>query len=113
MKAATFLLVLLLGLLNVNSATREQLDTLPGIGPALADRIIDFRHKRGGFRRVEELLAIEGISERMWQELKTRVVVGAEPETPSPETSSMPSAETPGSPGESDQNMLPRARPIP
>lgn len=68
-------LLLLVGLLDLNTATREELDTLPGIGPVLAGRIIEFREKRGGFRRVEELLAIEGISERLWQELRTLVVV--------------------------------------
>ena len=67
-----FLLVL-----NLNTATLEQLDALPGIGPVLAGRIIEFREKRGGFRRVEELLAIPGISERKWQELRKLVEVKA------------------------------------
>ena len=67
-----FLLVL-----NLNTATLEQLDALPGIGPVLAGRIIEFREKRGGFRRVEELLSIPGISERKWQELRKLVEVKA------------------------------------
>lgn len=62
-------------LLNLNTATFEQLDALPGIGPALAGRIIEFREKRGGFRRIEELLAVPGISERKWQELRKLVEV--------------------------------------
>ena len=67
-------LVILL-VLNLNTATFEQLDALPGIGPVLAGRIIEFQEKRGGFRRIEELLAIPGISERKWQELRKLVEV--------------------------------------
>ncbi len=62
--------------LNLNTATIQQLDALPGIGPVLAQRIVEFREKRGGFRRVEELLAVPGISERKWQTLRTLVEVG-------------------------------------
>jgi len=75
----TAALVAALALLNLNTATPGELDALPGIGPVLAGRIVEFREKRGGFRRVEELLAIEGISERMWQELRLRVEVRPEP----------------------------------
>ena len=69
------LLATLYLLVNINTATIEELDSLPGIGPVIASRIIEFREKRGGFRRVEELLAIQGISERMWQELEGLVEV--------------------------------------
>jgi competence protein ComEA len=65
----------LLVVLNLNTATFEELDRLPGIGPVLAGRIIEFRALRGGFRRVEELLAIPGISERRWQALRDLVEV--------------------------------------
>ncbi len=68
-------LFVILLVLNLNTASFEQLDALPGIGPVLAGRIIEFREKRGGFRRVEELLAIPGISERKWQELRKLVEV--------------------------------------
>ena len=68
-------LFVILLVLNLNTATFEQLDALPGIGPVLAGRIIEFREKRGGFRRIEELLAIPGISERKWQELRKLVEV--------------------------------------
>ena len=70
------LFVLLIVLLNLNTATLEELDALPGIGPVLAERIVQFRERRGGFRRVEELLAIPGISEARWQVLRELVVVG-------------------------------------
>ena len=68
------LIVFLLSL-NLNTATIRQLDALPGIGPALARRIVEFREKKGGFRRVEELLAVPGISERRWQVLRKLVTV--------------------------------------
>jgi competence protein ComEA len=68
------LIVFLLSL-NLNTATIQQLDQLPGIGPALAKRIVEFRAKKGGFRRIEELLAVPGISERRWQSLRNLVTV--------------------------------------
>jgi len=64
------LLLALILTLNINTATARQLEALPGIGPVLARRIIQFREQRGGFRRLEELLAIPGISERKWKVLR-------------------------------------------
>jgi competence protein ComEA len=71
--AAVFLL-----LINLNTATLQQLQTLPGIGPTLARRIIAFREKNHGFKRVEELLAIPGISEKKWRAIKDKVEVERE-----------------------------------
>jgi len=71
MKLAAILLLLV----NLNTATVEELRTLPGVGPVLAKRIIEFREKRHGFKRVEELLAIPGISERKWKEIRDKVEV--------------------------------------
>jgi competence protein ComEA len=70
----TNLLVLVL-VLNLNTATLAELETLPGVGPVLARRIVEFREKKGGFRRVEELLVIPGISEKKWRVIKERVEV--------------------------------------
>jgi len=50
-----------------------ELETLPGVGPVLARRIVEFREKKGGFRTVEELLVIPGISERKWKAIKDKV----------------------------------------
>jgi len=61
--------------LNLNTATVRELETLPGVGPVLAQRIVEFRQKKGGFRRVEELLAVPGISEKRWKSLKDLVYV--------------------------------------
>ena len=69
---ALFVLVLVL---NLNTATLAELETLPGVGPVLAQRIVDFRKKKGGFRRVEELLVIPGISEKKWKIIRERVEV--------------------------------------
>jgi competence protein ComEA len=68
-------LLVLLFLINLNTATAAELQRLPGIGPALAKRIVEFREKRHGFKRVEELLAIPGISEKKWQAIRDRVEI--------------------------------------
>jgi competence protein ComEA len=49
---------------NINTATVEQLQLLPRVGPALADRIIEFRQSNGPFGSVDELVAVKGIGER-------------------------------------------------
>ena len=67
------LIVLLI--INLNTASARELETLPGIGPALAARIVSFREKRKGFKRVEELLAIPRISERKWKAIRDKVEV--------------------------------------
>ncbi len=63
------------GLVNLNSATIDDLETLPGIGPALAQRIMAFRTEHGGFRRVEDLLEVPGIGPKKFEELKDHVTV--------------------------------------
>jgi competence protein ComEA len=62
-------------LINLNTATQAELRTLPGIGPALARRIVEFREKQHGFKRVEELLAIPGMSEKKWKAIKDKIEV--------------------------------------
>ena len=69
------ILAVLLLALNLNTATPKQLESLPGIGPALAKRIVEFRVKKGGFKRIEELLAIPGISEKRWKALRELLTV--------------------------------------
>jgi len=60
---------------NVNTATVEQLQTLPSVGPATAKSIIRYRDKNGPFRRVEDLLIIKGMSRQRLQKLRSYVKV--------------------------------------
>ncbi|HYE16113.1 MAG TPA: helix-hairpin-helix domain-containing protein [Pyrinomonadaceae bacterium] len=60
-------------LININRATREELERLPGIGPALAARIVEHRERHGPFRRAEHLMMVRGISERRFLALRARV----------------------------------------
>jgi competence protein ComEA len=60
---------------NLNTATAEQLQTLPGVGPVLAQRIIAYRDEHGGFKAVSELRRVSGIGDARYNELKDRVVV--------------------------------------
>jgi competence protein ComEA len=61
---------------NINSATVEQLDGLPGIGAKMAARIVDYRQKNGGFKKVEDLMNIQGIGEKNFLKLKPLITVG-------------------------------------
>lgn len=53
------------GLIDLNNADQTELETLPGIGPALGQRIIDWREKNGRFQSVDDLLAVSGIGEKL------------------------------------------------
>jgi competence protein ComEA len=68
-------LAALILVLNLNTATPKQLEALPGVGPVLAKRIVEFREKKGGYKRIEELLAIPGISEKKWRALREFLVL--------------------------------------
>ena len=60
---------------NVNTATAEELDVLPGIGPALAGRIIAYRAEHGPFTAVEQLLEVSGIGEAVLDGLRDQIVL--------------------------------------
>jgi len=51
------------GVVNINTAGAEQLQLLPRVGPALADRIIEFREANGLFKSIDEIVAVKGIGE--------------------------------------------------
>ena len=63
------------GLVNLNTAALDQLQTLPGVGPVLAQRIIDYRDHNGGFHTVADLRKVTGIGEARYNDLKARVTV--------------------------------------
>ena len=60
---------------NVNTASAEELDVLPGIGPALAGRIIAYREANGPFTAAEDLLAVSGIGESVLDGLRDQIVL--------------------------------------
>lgn len=62
--------------LDLNTATLEELDTLPGIGPVLGQRILDYREEYGGFQTVDELIYVKGIGEKTLENIKNLVKVG-------------------------------------
>jgi len=62
-------------LVNLNTATRDELIALPGIGPAKAQAILDYRTQHGGFKSVDELKDVKGIGARRFEKLKPELTV--------------------------------------
>lgn len=61
--------------ININTASAKELETLPGIGKSLAERIIEHREKYGPFRRAEHLIIVRGISDRRFRALRAMITV--------------------------------------
>ncbi len=61
--------------MDINAATQEDLEALPGIGPVLAGRIVDFRRKHGPFKRVEDLERVSGIGSKKLAQIKPHVII--------------------------------------
>jgi competence protein ComEA len=67
---------------NLNTATQAQLETLPGIGPKAAQRILEYRQKNGNFKKVEDLMNVKGIGEKAFLKLKPLLTVTQKPDAP-------------------------------
>lgn len=61
--------------INLNTATAAELEVLPGVGPATAARIVEYRQKQGGFKKIEDLMNVRGVGEKMFLSLKPMIVV--------------------------------------
>jgi competence protein ComEA len=64
-------------MVNLNTAPAEQLERLPGVGPKTAARIIEYRQKNGGFKKIEELMNVRGIGEKAFLKMKNQLTVTA------------------------------------
>ncbi len=61
---------------NINTASLEQLQELPRIGIKVAQRIIDFRMKNGKFKKIEEIMKVRGVGEKVFKQIKDLITVG-------------------------------------
>jgi competence protein ComEA len=64
---------------NINTATVDQLTAVPGIGPKLAARIVEYRQKAGGYKSVQEVLNVKGIGEKSFEKLQPHLTIGDAP----------------------------------
>jgi len=62
-------------MVNINTALATQLEALPGVGPVTAARIIEYREKNGPFKKIEELMNVQGIGEKSFLRLKPQITV--------------------------------------
>ena len=63
------------GLVDINTATKQELITLPGVGESRAESIISYREKNGGFSRIEDIMKVEGIKDGMFAKMKDKICV--------------------------------------
>lgn len=68
--------------LNLNTATQAQLEALPGIGASTAARILEYRQKNGAFKKVEDLMNVQGVGEKSFLKLKPLITVSSARATP-------------------------------
>lgn len=63
------------GLININTADGQELEELPGVGPAIAEKIIDYRDAFGSFETIEELMEVSGIGEKTFEKMKDQITI--------------------------------------
>ena len=63
------------GLININTATSQQLQALSGVGPVTAQKIIDYRESSGGFKKIEDIMKVSGIGTKTFQKFKDKITV--------------------------------------
>jgi competence ComEA-like helix-hairpin-helix protein len=85
--------------IDLNLANVKELQELPGVGPVTAQRIIDMRQKSGHFKRVEDLLAVRGISPKKLDSMRPFVTVSAPPPSAPNAPKNIPPAKKSGAPG--------------
>lgn len=61
--------------ININTASKDELQALPGIGEVIAERIVEYREQNGGFRSIEEIVEVKGIGEGTFNSIKEMIVV--------------------------------------
>jgi len=82
---------------NINTATSEELQQVPGIGPATAEKILQMRKSYGAFKSVDDLLAIRGLGPKRLEKMRKYLTVGklAAPKPTTPSAKSAPPVERP------------------
>jgi comEA protein len=68
--------------ININTATQAQFESLPGIGPKVAQRIVEYRQKNGQFKKIEDLMNVKGIGEKSFLKLKPYVSISEKATNP-------------------------------
>ncbi|MDM5156525.1 helix-hairpin-helix domain-containing protein [Bacillus sp. DX1.1] len=63
------------GKIQINAASKEQLEKIPGIGPRKAENIMKYREQRGPFQKVEDLLEVDGIGEKSLEKIKDQIII--------------------------------------
>jgi len=64
--------------ININTAQSVELQKLPRVGPAIAQRILDYRKENGNFKRIEDIMKVKGIGEKVFGQIKELITVGSE-----------------------------------
>ena len=78
--------------IDVNSATAEELQLIPGIGPVLSRRIVEYRERHGGFRSVQELERVYRVSSRLVESIEPYVAIGRAEDDAGPRGKKIPGA---------------------